>query len=73
MFTIIFVMALIWVVWKMFVWGLKATWGIAKFICTLIMLPVFLVVLVFMGLIYLAVPILVIAGIVALIGGTAKA
>jgi len=48
--------------------GLKATWSIMKFVCMVILLPVFLVGLVFMGLIYLAIPILIIVGIVAIIG-----
>lgn len=73
MFPIIFFIALIWVAWKMFVWGLEATWGIAKFICTVLLLPAFLVGLVLVGMIYIAIPILVIAGIVALIGGLIEA
>jgi len=63
-----FLIAMIYVTWKMFVWGLKATWSIMKFACMVILLPVFLVGLVFMGLIYLAIPILIIVGIVAIIG-----
>jgi len=60
--------AMIYVAWKMFVWGFKATWSIMKFVCMVILLPVFLVGLVFKGLIYLAIPILIIIGIVAIIG-----
>ena len=72
MITIIFLVALIYVVWKMFVFGLKATWGIAKFVCTVLLLPLFLVGLLLAGLIYMAVPILVTVGIVASIGGVVK-
>lgn len=64
MLTALFTIALIWVVWKMLVLGFKATWGIAKFVCTVILLPVFLIGLVFVGLIYVAIPILAVAGLV---------
>lgn len=72
MITIIFLAALIYVVWKMFIFGLKATWGIAKFVCTVLILALFLVGLLLAGLIYIAVPILVIVGIVTIIGGVVK-
>ena len=72
MLTIIFFVALIGVVWKMFVFGLKATWGIAKLICTVILLPVILIGLVCAGLLYIAFPVLIIVGIVMIIKGTAK-
>lgn len=68
MFHIIFLAALIWVAWKMFVWGVKAAWGITRFVCTVLLLPVLIIGLVLMGLIYLAVPLLVIAGVIAVIG-----
>lgn len=71
MLTMMFMIALIYVAGKMFVWGLKATWDIMKFICTVILLPVFLVGLVFMGFMYIAIPILIIVGIVEVIGGIA--
>ncbi|MBD5550950.1 MAG: hypothetical protein HDQ96_07220 [Lachnospiraceae bacterium] len=72
MLTIIFFVALIGVVWKMFVFGLKATWGIAKLICTVILLPVILIGLVCAGLLYIAFPVLIIVGIVMIIKGAAK-
>lgn len=73
MLTIIFVVALVWVAWKMLVWGIKAAWGIAKILCTVLLLPLFLFGLVCVGLIYLAIPILIIAGVCALIGGLTDA
>lgn len=66
MLTIIFIAALIWLVWKMLAFGLKATWGITKFVCAVLLFPAFLIGLVFVGLIYVALPILAIAGIIAL-------
>lgn len=73
MLTIIFFVALVGVAWKMLVWGIKAAWGIAKILCTVLLLPLFLFGLVCVGLIYLAIPILIIAGICALLGGLAEA
>lgn len=73
MLIIIFVAALIWVTWKFFVLGLKLTWGIAKFACTLLLFPLFILGLAFVGLVYLAIPLLIIGILAALIGGLAKA
>lgn len=73
MLSIIFLVALAWVTWKFFVLGLKLTWGIAKFVCTVLLFPLFMVCLVGVGLIYLAIPILIIAGVVAMIGGIVSA
>lgn len=67
MVLILFSIALVYVTWKLFVWGLRAAWSIMKFVCMVILLPIFLMTLVFMGLIYLAIPILIIVGIVAVI------
>lgn len=67
MLTMIFFMALIWVVWKMFVWWLKAMWGIAKLVCMLL-LPLLIVSLFLAGLIYIALPLLIIVGLAAMIG-----
>lgn len=73
MLTIIFVIALIWVAWEMLVLGIKAAWGIAKILCTVLLVPAFLFGLVCVGLLYIAIPMLVIVGIIALIGGTVRA
>ena len=73
MLTIIFAIALIWIAWKMLVFGLKAAWGIAKILATVVLLPLFIVGLVCVGLVYVAIPILIIAGIIALIGGIVSA
>ena len=73
MLSIIFFLALVWVSWKIFVFGMKAAWGIAKIFCTVLLFPVFLVGLVCVGLLYVAIPILVIIGVVVLIGEVVKA
>lgn len=67
MLSIIFLVALAWVTWKLFVLGLKLTWGIAKIACTVLLFPLFMVCLVGVGLVYLAIPILIIAGIIIML------
>ena len=66
MLSILFTICMIWVFGKLFFFGLKAAWSIAKFIVTLVFLPLALIVMVLSGLIYLAFPILIIIGIVSL-------
>lgn len=46
----------------------KATWGITKFILGIIFLPLFIILAIAGGLVYLILPALIIIGIVALIG-----
>lgn len=50
----------------------KMTWGIAKILVTLVFLPITLIGLVIGGLISIALPILVLVGIVFLIGEVVK-
>lgn len=45
----------------------KAAWGISKIVVTLVLLPIFLIGLVLKGLVSIAIPILVVVGIVSLI------
>lgn len=66
MFELIFLVLMIVVFAKLFKYALKATWGIAKIIVTLVLLPLFLLFLVFSGLLIIAFPILLIVGIVSL-------
>ena len=67
MWTILFFILLFVVFGKLLVFAIRATWSIAK-ICFIIgLLPVILVALVLSGLIALALPILVVIGIVSLI------
>lgn len=68
MLTILFFTALIWVAWKMLVLGIKAAWGVTKVLCAAFLLPAFLFGLICVGLLYVAIPILVIVVIVALFG-----
>lgn len=66
MLTLLFVILLIIIFAKILMFAVKAAWGISKVIASVVLLPLFLVVLVLKGLIGLAFPILIIVGIVAL-------
>ena len=69
MLYILFVIAFLWFGWKAIVLAVKATWGITKLMFYLVFLPIILIGLVIGGLIYLALPILIIAGVIALFCG----
>ena len=69
MLTILFGIALICLICKVIFLGIKVTWGVAKILCFVLLLPVLLIGLVCVGLIYIALPILVVAGIVVLVKG----
>ena len=73
MLSIIFIVALVWVAVKMLIWGIKAAWGIAEVLAVIVLLPLFIIGLAWIGLFYMAIAVLIIAGIVALIGGVAEA
>ena len=57
----------------MLVFGVKAAWGLAKILATVLLFPLFVIGLVCIGLVYIAIPVLIIAGIVATIGGLVEA
>lgn len=67
MLTLLFIICMFGIFGKLFCFGMKAAWGISKFILTIVFLPVILIVMVAGGLISLALPILLIISIVALI------
>jgi len=69
MLTIIFYAALIYVAIKMLLWGIKATWGIAKIIAFVVLLPVLIIGLALAGMFMLALGIVVVTAIIATIGG----
>lgn len=69
MLTLLFTICLIGFMGKFFIFGLKASWGILKLLCYVILFPVILIGMVVGGLIYLALPILIIGGIIALLAG----
>ena len=59
---------MIWVFGKLLLFGIKAAWGISKFIVTIVLLPLVLIGMVVGGLMYIAFPILIVVGIIALVG-----
>ena len=72
MLTMFFIICMLIVFGKLSMLVLRGAWGLTKVMLTLVFLPVILLGLVFKGLIILALPALVIFGIVALISGAAK-
>ena len=69
MLTIIFYAALIYVVIKMLLWGIKTAWGIAKIIAFVVLLPVLIIGLALAGMFMLALGLIVLMAIIATIGG----
>lgn len=67
MLTLLFIICMLWVFGKLFFFGVKAAWGIAKFILTIVFLPVILIVMALGGLVTLALPLVIIIGIIGLI------
>ena len=67
MLSLLFVICMIGFIWKLFVFGLKASWGIMKLLCTVVFFPVILIGMVLGGLMYIAFPLLIIGGIIALV------
>lgn len=70
MLSLIFVILMFCVFGKLLKMSVKAAWGITKVLFTLVFLPIVLVIMVIGGLIYIAVPILLIVGIAALVSGS---
>ncbi|MFR2937665.1 hypothetical protein [Faecalibacillus intestinalis] len=50
---------------KLFFFGLKAAWGLSKFVLTIILLPITLMVMVSCGLLYFAFVLLIVVGIIS--------
>ena len=53
MLSLLFTICMIWFVGKLFAFGLKASWGIMKLLCTVIFFPVILIGMVLGGLMYI--------------------
>ena len=52
MFYFLFMILMFYIFGKLFFFGLKAAWGLSKFILTIILLPITLMVMVSCGLLY---------------------
>lgn len=66
MLSLLFVILVLVVFGKLLVFGIKATWSVAKILVTIVFLPLLLIGLVVEGLLSLAFPILIIVGIIAM-------
>lgn len=65
MLTVLFIILMLVVFGKIFGFALKATWGLTKIIFSIVLLPLFLIALAFMGLIWIALPILIVIGLIS--------
>ncbi|WNV56714.1 hypothetical protein RJD28_10220 [Oscillospiraceae bacterium NTUH-002-81] len=65
-FLLLFAICMIGFIWKLFVFGVRASWGIMKLLCTVVLFPVILIGMVVGGLLYVAFPLLIIAGVIVL-------
>lgn len=67
MFTLLFAVLMAVIFGKMIGLAFRMTWGITKILFNLIILPVALIGLVLGGLVYIALPLLIVVGIVSMI------
>lgn len=66
MLSLLFMICVFWIFGKLFIFGLRAAWSVSKLVLTVVLWPVILIGMLIGGLLHLAFPILVIAGIWAL-------
>ncbi|GCA67625.1 hypothetical protein KGMB01110_20610 [Mediterraneibacter butyricigenes] len=66
MLSLLFMICVFWIFGKLFIFGLRAAWSVSKLLLTVVLWPVILIGMLIGGLLHLAFPILVIAGIWAL-------
>ena len=65
MFYFLFMILMFYIFVKLFFFGLKAAWGLSKFVLTIILLPITLMVMVSCGLLYFAFVLLIVVGIIS--------
>lgn len=65
MLSVLFMIFMIWIFGKMVILAFKAAWSVTHVIGSLILLPIFLIGLVLAGLVKIALPILLIVGVIA--------
>ena len=65
MFYFLFMILMFTFFGKLFFFGLKAAWGLSKFVLTIILLPITLMVMVSCGLLYFAFVLLIVVGIIS--------
>ena len=67
MLTLIFACLMVWIFGKLIWIAFKMTWGITKVLFNLVFLPIILIALVIGGLVSVALPVLIIIGVIMLI------
>lgn len=65
MFYFLFMILMFYIFGKLLFFGLKAAWGLSKFVLTIILLPITLMVMVSCGLLYFAFVLLIVVGIIS--------
>ena len=65
MFYFLFMILMFYIFGKLFFFGLKAAWGLSKFVLRIILLPITLMVMVSCGLLYFAFVLLIVVGIIS--------
>ena len=65
MFYFLFMILMFYIFGKLFFFGLKAAWGLSKFVLTIILLPITLIVMVSCCLLYFAFVLLIVVGIIS--------
>ena len=68
MLTILFLIFLFGIFGKLFFFGIRAAWGISKFVLMVVFFPVILLGMLVVGLVKLAFPLLIIFGVNAMFG-----
>ena len=68
MLTILFLIFLFGIFGKLFFFGIRAAWGISKFVLMVVFFPVILLGMLVVGLVILAFPLLLIFGVIAMFG-----
>ena len=63
MWTLIFMVLMIMIFGKLFIFSIKAAWGITRILFTVVLLPIILICMVAGGLLSLALPFLIVIGI----------
>ena len=58
---------------KMIIFGIKAAWGLGKFVIGLILFPILIIGVIAVGLVYIALPLLAIIGVILLVRKAAEA
>ena len=71
MLTLIMMILMISVFLKLFGFAIRAAWGLTRMILTFLFFPVVLTVMIFSGLIYIALPIILVVGLMSLVAKAA--